>query len=283
MSSPGKQSPRSRSPEDARVWVHAEDDELHCQPFLGGTLCAFSRRSPTKDTPNEDALAVIPLNDKCGALAVADGVGGTRGGDQASATAIYELCASMEQVSRDASDLRKPILDAIENANREVSLLAIGAATTMAVAELRDNILRPYHVGDSEILVIGGRGKIKLQTVSHSPMGYALESGFISEGDALRHEDRHLVFNVIGIPEMRIEIGAPIELAPRDTLLVASDGLVDNMTTEEIAFVLSGLNLTDAVEDLLRTCRGRMEAPLPGQPHKPDDLSFLVWRRDEEG
>ena len=268
------------TPENARVWVHATDEAVTTAPFLAGTICAYSCVSPAKDSPNEDAVAVIPFDAESGLLVVADGLGGMRGGDQASAITVYELCASLEQAAKSGRPLREAVLDGIENANREVSALAIGAASTVAVAELRADVLRPYHVGDSEVLVVGGRGKVKLQTVSHSPMGYAVESGLIGEREALAHEDRHFVFNVVGIPEMRIEMGGAITLAPRDTILVACDGLVDNLTSEEIATVLAGNDLENAVSLLVSEARERMTNPHTGKPHKPDDLSVVAWRRD---
>ena len=80
--------------------------------------------------------------------------------------------------------------------------------------EISNGSVRPYHVGDSVILLVGQRGKIKLQTVSHSPVGYAVEAGVLDEVEAMHHQDRHVVSNFIGSPEMRIEVGAPLRLAP---------------------------------------------------------------------
>src|SRR5690606_26158083 len=107
--------------------------------------------------------------------------------------------------------------------------LGVRSAATLALAELSSSGIRPYHVGDSMILILGGRGKVKLQTVSHSPVGYGVESGLLNEQEAMFHEDRHLVSNMIGCPEMRIEIGPWHCLAARDTLLIATDGLFDNL------------------------------------------------------
>ena len=271
---------RADRPEDAQVWVRASDREVASAAFMGGTVCSYSHHSPDQDGPNEDAMAVIPYGDHSGVLVVADGVGGTRAGAQASATTVFELCAALEQEAEAKGPLRKAILDGIENASREIAALAVGAASTVAVVELRRSTLRTYHVGDSEVLVVGGRRKIKLQTVSHSPMGYAVESGLLAEREALMHSDRHFVSNVVGAPGMRIEIGAERELAARDTVLVASDGLFDNLTSETIAQTLAQHDLAGATRALVHACRQRMVSHSSGQPHKPDDLSLLVWRRN---
>ena len=154
----------------------------------------------------------------------------------------------------------------------------LGAATTLAVAEIHETMVRPYHVGDSTILVFGQRGRVKLHTVAHSPVGFAVESGFLKEKEAMHHAERHLVFNMIGSTDMRIEMGSVLRLAPMDTLLIASDGLLDNLTVEEIVEILRKGPVNAAAERLARRAGTRMTAPSPGDPSKPDDLTFLVFR-----
>jgi serine/threonine protein phosphatase PrpC len=129
------------------------------------------------------------------------------------------------------------------------------------------------------ILAVGQRGRVKLQTVSHSPVGYAYEAGLLDETEAMHHEDRHLVSNVIGSPDMRIEIGPPVCLAPRDTLLLASDGLLDNLYNDEIVERARKGPLKGVVHSLAGACRERMTHPQQGAPSKPDDLTLVVFRR----
>jgi serine/threonine protein phosphatase PrpC len=175
--------------------------------------------------------------------------------------------------------LRTALLDGFELANERVLALGRGAATTLAAVEVVAGTIRTYHVGDSLILVVGGRGRIKWRTVAHSPVGYGLEAGLLDEEDALAHDERHLVSNVLGSTEMRIEIGPPLELAPRDTVLLASDGLADNLHIDDIVAGLRDRDLGRAVVDLADRAGRRMvstgEAPLPG---KPDDLTLVAYR-----
>jgi serine/threonine protein phosphatase PrpC len=181
--------------------------------LAGGEAVVYSRRSPAKEEGNEDAAALIGIDAARGVLAVADGVGGGRAGAQAAGTALRELAGALREVPSGES-LRGEILDGFERANRAVIDLGIGAATTLAAVEIQDSSLRPYHAGDSTILVTGQRGKLKLLTVSHSPVGYAVESGLLGEQEAMHHEDRHLISNTVGSPDMRIEIGSVLSLAP---------------------------------------------------------------------
>jgi serine/threonine protein phosphatase PrpC len=263
---------------DAKLFLHAEMIEGELLPVAGGQAAAFSAGCRERQTPNEDAAAVIQVNGGAGILVVADGVGGSAAGEKASCLAVQQLTASIRQAPADEPSLRAAILNGIEQANRAVAGLGVGAATTLAIAEVRGHSARTYHVGDSMILLVGQRGKVKLQTVSHSPVGYALESGLLDESEAMHHADRHVVSNVIGTPDMRIEIGSTVDMARYDTLLLASDGLFDNLRTEEIVQRIRKGPLDRVMRGLIGDCRRRMEAAEEGQPCKPDDLTFVLFR-----
>jgi serine/threonine protein phosphatase PrpC len=83
---------------------------------------------------------------------------------------------------------------------------------------------------------------------------------------------------VLGAPDMRIEVGSQLPIAPRDTLLLASDGLSDNLRTEEIVALLRTGPLEAACDRLAELARARMHAPGEGEPCKPDDLTFVAFR-----
>lgn len=243
-----------------------------------GEVAYFSAPCPGRDGGNEDAAALLPFGPEAAVLVVADGMGGGRSGDHAAGLAVQCMWRSLIQGRREGWRLRTAILDGIERANETVRALGIGAATTLAAAEIQEGRVRPYHVGDSPILLVGQRGRIKFETISHSPVGFAVESGLLDAGDAMHHEDRHLVSNLIGSDDMRIEVGAERALAARDTLVVASDGLSDNLTTREIADLVRKGPLCDAAEALASLARRRMYTPEDEEPSKPDDLTLLAFR-----
>jgi PPM family protein phosphatase len=260
------------------IFCQRDMEKVELFRFAGGAAAVFTTRSPGKETPNEDAAAVIFSDEQSGVLVVADGLGGLRSGELASQTVVDSLAHALESPAGEDGSLRTGILDGIEEGNRRLCEMAIGAATTLAAVEIRGRSVRPFHVGDSVILVVGQRGRIKLQTVSHSPIGFAVESGLLDAADAIHHEDRHLVSNVVGTPEMRIEIGSVVTLAPRDTLLIASDGLVDNLHVSEIVDRVRVGPLKKAVRRLARDVRQRMTTADPAHPSKPDDLTIVAFR-----
>jgi serine/threonine protein phosphatase PrpC len=243
----------------------------------GGTVAFYSVGSPAKRGDNEDAAAIIPIRGGRAVLAVADGVGGLPAGAHASATALTALRDCVGGATG-ADELRPLILDGIERANRNVCDLALGAATTLAVVEVDGLRIRPYHVGASEILVVGQRGRLKLQTVSHSPVGYAVEAGLLDQREAIHHEDRNVVSNILGAADMRIEVGPVRKLRPRDTVVVGSDGLFDNLHQEEITDLIRKGPLDEAGAAVADAARRRMLTPRQGHPSKPDDLTFLLFR-----
>ena len=94
----------------------------------------------------------------------------------------------------------------------------------------------------------------------------------------MHHADRHFISNMIGSPDMHISIGSPLKLSPRDTVLIASDGLVDNLHLEEIIATARKGALNQAAGELLTQALQRMSSPEPGAPSKPDDLSAILFR-----
>jgi serine/threonine protein phosphatase PrpC len=233
---------------------------------------------------SEDALLVLPLGPDSAVLAVADGMGGVPGGGVAAARAIAALAAAVEEGLAAGLALQTAILDGIGKANASVLSMGTGAATTLAVAELASGLVRAYNVGDSEVMVFGQRGRLKLRTLSHSPVGFAVQAGLVNHEQALHHEDRHLVSNFVGSRDMRIEVGSALRLGALDTLVVCSDGLVDNLRLAEIAAVMRCGPLDRRLGELARSALARMaSAPAAAteeHPSKPDDLSMIAFRRN---
>jgi serine/threonine protein phosphatase PrpC len=245
----------------------------------GGQVVAFTGRAPDKDTENQDAVAIIPYGPDAAVLVVADGAGGLPAGRRASQTAVATLDESLQLAASQTMLLRTAILNGIEAANAAVLELANGSATTMTVVTIEGRIARTYQIGDSEALITGQRGVIRAQTMAHSPTGFAVEAGFLGEREALHHEERHLVSNFIGAADMRIDIGATVELRPRDTVLVASDGLTDNIHLHEIIDLMRSGPLQKALDSITKLATYRMIAEPSQQPSKPDDLSIILFRK----
>lgn len=262
--------------EKPALFVSAEMDDVEVWAIASGTAVVFSAAAPGGQQ-NQDAAAVVRIDDDTALLAVADGVGGERGGARAAELAVTTLAAAVTQRSRETS-LRTAVLDGFEAANRAVLEGAGSGMTTLAVLTVEGRSVRPYHVGDSTVLLFGRRGRLKLQTVSHSPVGFALEAGVLDEDEAMQHAERHVVSNVMGSPEMRIEVGAARRLAQHDTAVVASDGLFDNLHTDEVVDMARTGTPAHAARSLVKAARGRMQRERSDRPSKLDDLTLILFR-----
>lgn len=256
---------------------HASDRRVI--DVAGGSLVAYTRRAPGKETGNEDTVGVVPWGPAAAVIVVADGAGGLPGGKRASLTAVTTLAEALGVALEKTMLLRTAVLNGIEAANVAVRDIGNGSATTLTVVTIEGRTVRSYQIGDSEALVVGQRGRVKLQTTAHSPTGFAVQAGFLDHRDALHHEERHLVSNFIGTPDMTIDVGASIELAARDTILLASDGLTDNLHHDEIIECVRKGPLGGAVDAVVAKARDRMRHAQEGEPSKPDDLSVVLFRK----
>ena len=265
--------------DDALVLDGASEPDQRQLTAAGGNVLAYTCRAPDKETQNEDTVAVIPYGPAAAVLVVADGAGGLPAGKRASLTAVTSLVDSMQHAMAETMLLRTAILNGIEAANAAVQAIGNGSATTLTVITIEGLIVRAYQVGDSQAIVVGQRGVIKLQTTPHSPTGFAVEAGFLDQKEALHHEDRHLVSNFLGTPDMRIDVGGEVRLRPRDTILLASDGLMDNVHLDEIIERVRKGPLDTAAERVISLAHRRMGGVSEGQPSKPDDLSLILYRK----
>lgn len=253
----------------------ARDSEPLSMSINHGEVVCYSDRSPKKETPNEDALAVITVDDETTVLVVADGLGGMPAGEQASKLVVECLIDSLSDKN---VHVREAILNGIDEANKIILDLKTGSGTTVSIAEINNNKLRTYHAGDSLILLTTSHGNIKYQTVSHSPIGYALVCGAIDQERAMRHPERNLISNYVGCNDMHINIGPFIELTSFDTLILSSDALSDNLYEDEICEVIRKGSLVDGVDELIEDCKHNMHESKPDRLCHPDDLTLICFR-----
>jgi serine/threonine protein phosphatase PrpC len=260
-----------------KVYVRSALKAPEAHALAGGLSVVYVHPRPEcPEDSSEDSLAVIPIDEETAVLVIADGAGGMPSGREASALAVQAIVDAVKTVSAEQAPLRTAILNGIEAANQAVLDLKVGAGTTLAIVALRGNQYRTYHVGDSAIVVMGQRGRIKFQSIAHSPIGYAVEAGVFEEDEVSKHVERHVVSNLVGSNEMHIDIGPRLSLSPRDTLLLSSDGLTDNMRVEEIVEGVRSGALLEVSGKLALECRTRMQAK--DGSGNPDDLSIITFR-----
>ena len=265
------------------IWSEFDSETVELINLSKGHVAVYLQSCFTRGTsPNEDAACVIELDEDRVLLAVADGVGGGAAGKDAARLAVESLAEACFELELKAvhvhRGVRCEILDAIECANYEILKWGIGAATTLTAIELAGDQFRYFHVGDSGGLLTSNRGTIKFATVGHAPVAQAVAIGMLDSEEALAHSDQNVITNCIGIAEMKTEIGIFRKISRRDTLLLASDGLFDNLTSQEIAEIICKGDLVNQSEQLVVAARERMRS----ENGKPDDLTVICYRQTNQ-
>jgi PPM family protein phosphatase len=181
---------------------------------------------------NEDAWVCEPP-----LFAVADGMGGARGGQIASKLAASALAA-------DASGSgEKRVVELIQEANRRVyergaeDSAASGMGTTITVALVEDGAVAFGHVGDSRAYLIR-EDAIEQLTDDHSLVAELVRSGKISPEEAETHPQRSVITRALGTdPDVDVDAFS-VPAQPGDLFMICSDGLTSMVGDETILEVL---------------------------------------------
>ncbi|WP_162805697.1 Stp1/IreP family PP2C-type Ser/Thr phosphatase [Sporosarcina sp. PTS2304] len=203
----------------------------------------FEIRSDTgrKRTVNEDEAAVFVHEEHDAVLAiVADGMGGHKGGDFASATAVRMIgerfmSASVEiESDQDWSDL---LYDAVVDVNLFLFTTAQqddsfkGMGTTLDIALILSNDCLVFHVGDSRIYQVTGKA-IRQITKDHSFVNVLVDSGEITEQEAEVHPQRNWIMKAVGSEKSIVPDLCKVPLPPDSYLLLCTDGLSNKIEKE---------------------------------------------------
>ena len=208
---------------------------------------------------NEDSVTIINNDRNEFILAVADGMGGHKAGEVASAIAtnhIRESFYALETLGtkEEAIDFLRMIVKEI---NEEIFEYADknpeskGLGTTLVIAVKTDDYILYGNIGDSSGYVIKNNTLHKV-TKDHTYVGMLLNNGRITEEGAKNHPGRNLLTRALGANDP-IEIDIfDIDTSVRG-LFLCSDGLTNMVSDEQIEKILnSDLSIEDAVVKLIK-------------------------------
>ncbi|MFG0253288.1 MAG: PP2C family protein-serine/threonine phosphatase [Phycisphaerales bacterium JB038] len=260
-------------PAEGLLQAAGDDAEPAVRGWGGGEVALLSRPAPFKTSGNEDAALVLPLRGEGLLLAVADGCGGMPAGAEAARLALAALQRAAGE--NESTEHTSALLAGFDAANQAVLDLRLGAGATLTAVLIEGAEVRIFYAGDSPAFIVGQRGALRYTAQPHSPTGFGVEAGFLSEREAMTHDDRSLVLNILGSAEMFVHVSQPVQLRPRDSVLLASDGLSDNLITEQIVDCIRVGSASAAVARLATTVRERMHDEASGHP---DDLTLLLYR-----
>ena len=219
---------------------------------------------------NEDDLVVSPPF-----FAVADGMGGAKAGEVASAIAA----GTFEGEADSGEPAEAQLARILREANRRIYELAVkdeshrGMGTTLTAAMVHREEVSFAHVGDSRAYVFR-RGELEQLTSDHSLVAELERSGQISPEAAEHHPQRSIITRALG-PEPEVEVDTyTVSGRDGDLFLICSDGLTSMISDEEVASILrSSESLEDAGERLVRAAN---------QSGGKDNITVVLFRLSEE-
>lgn len=186
---------------------------------------------------NQDSYATAP-----GLVVVADGMGGHRGGEVASAIAANEM------IERFQSPVLDALVTGVEHANRRIldeaaadpNLHGMGTTVVaLGLIEVDDGVaLGAINVGDSRMYRLTG-SVLEQLTEDHSLVEALVREGRITAAEAEVHPQRNIVTRALGVIE-HVEVDS-FHFVPKigDRYLLCSDGLFNEVDAHTIATILA--------------------------------------------
>ena len=186
---------------------------------------------------NEDSFLVLSAE---GFYAVADGMGGHRAGEVASAKALKELESWLPRLAGlEDQALEESLAEAFRQANRVVYNSSLtdpenaGMGTTLTVLLIRNEKVVIAHVGDSRAYLWRHQTLTPL-TIDHSLVGELVRLGQISHEEAKRHPQRNVLMRAIGA-DASVEVDCrSIYLHRDDVFLLCTDGFSNMISDQEL-------------------------------------------------
>lgn len=190
---------------------------------------------------NEDAFLNRP---DLGIWAVADGAGGHKSGEIASA----EVVGALQGITPGASaaemlvEVRSRLEAAHARLRAEAARQGTGVlmATTVVVVLARDDHFACLWAGDSRAYLLRGQALTRI-THDHSLVQALLDAGEISELQAARHPRSNVITRAVGAGGEHLELDKRTgQLQAGDRLLLCTDGLSKTLPEELLAELLAG-------------------------------------------
>ena len=247
-----------------------------------------------QNRPRNQDFVVIEIPDakalqaKGALYLVADGMGGYQAGEVASQRVAEAIIH--EYYADPQTDIAASLSRAAQKANSTVYLMAqadqdlMGMGTTVVAVVVRGTEVHIANVGDSRAYLLRG-GEIRQITKDHSFVQEQVDANVITAEAARTHPQRNVITRALGHkPQVQVDTFTG-QLTPGDTLLLCSDGLSGQVRDEEMADIVQGQPLTQAVARLTNMANERggpdnistvLVRALPPNPARPPAVQLQV-------
>ena len=232
-------------------------------------------------THNEDSVIIV--KDKSGEylMAVADGMGGHKGGEIASSIAISHIGKKFEELENIGT--KESAINWIQTEVSEANSLiykytaehpeSAGMGTTLVMSVLTKDYLLFGNIGDSSGFVMKDE-KLHKVTYDHTLVNLLVSAGELTKEEAKDHPKKNVLMKALGAStQVDVDIfDCDMDI---DEILLSSDGLTNMLDTEQIERVLlEDSDIEEKVIKLIRKANNRGGT---------DNISVAYLIRDREG
>ncbi len=229
---------------------------------------------------NEDSVTIVENENHEILLAVADGMGGHKGGEIASSIAITHLSDRFKEFSSVGS--KEDAINFIKDTVSEANVLIYkytdehpeskGMGTTIVLALLTKEFLLFGNLGDSSGYVVKG-GKIHKITTDHTLVNLLVKSGELTEEEAKDHPRKNVLMRALGA-NTTVEMDIFDVETDVEGIFLCSDGMTNMLDDEQIAKVLyEKASSEEKLTKLIYKCNNR---------GGNDNISAAYLRKDGE-
>jgi len=229
--------------------------EEHMKPedlvTLEGVAAGLSCRGPRER--NEDRILISRIG-PCLVLAVADGVGGAKGGEIAATLALSVLEQAMTRclAEKQGADIEELVKNSFRLAHHAVKARARegleGMGTTLVAAVIHGDSVIIANTGDSRGYVIHNHEVFR--TKDHSVIQARRDKNMISGGEEATHPLRSCITQCLGGP-----FGVDtyrLRLYPGSLVLLSSDGFHNSIGEKRLQSLSWAGNPSELVKELVR-------------------------------
>ncbi len=231
-----------------------------------------------KRKENQDSFCVVENKHHSLLGIVCDGIGGGKAGGVASSLAIDSLKNAFLQAEdfQDDVDVKRWIYKVVQQANDDIfaqsmkSIEQKGMGTTCVGVLINQDATYIFNVGDSRIY--GLYKEFVCLTEDHSLVQDLLKNGDISEEEALRHPNRNMLTNALGIWD-NVKVDVNKIKGDYRSLLICSDGLHGYVEEADIYRIMTS---SDDIRRKVQACIHKSK-----EAGGYDNVSVILLEKEE--
>jgi protein phosphatase len=217
-------------------------------------ICSAKSDIGMKRNVNQDSYILKTFSEKTVLCVVCDGMGGAKGGEEASKIACKTFVDSVSEFltpyvgtsdkSIHVSAIRENLIESVEKANMAVYSYAKshsnlkGMGTTLVAALIIGKSVFCINVGDSRMYFIKG-SKIRQITKDHSYVQYLIDIGQLTEKEAESFPSRNVITRAVGTEPTVTPECFRENAADGTFVLLCSDGLTNFVKNDEIRTIIA--------------------------------------------